>query len=73
MLYWFANLRLRNKVLIAPGIMILVLVGVGSFALHDQAVSQASVNALIVGRSVRLRRLPSLPTPPGPRRSIFIG
>ncbi len=49
MLSWFANLRLRNKVLIAPGIMILVLVGVGSFALHDQAVSQASVNALIVG------------------------
>jgi methyl-accepting chemotaxis protein len=49
MLSWFANLRLRNKVLIAPGIMILVLVGVGSFALHDHSVSQASVNALIVG------------------------
>ena len=49
MFSWFANLRLRNKVLIAPGIMILVLVGVGSFALHDQLVNQASVNALIVG------------------------
>ena len=49
MLSWFGNLRLRNKVLIAPGIMILVLIGVGVFALHDQSTNQQSVNALIVG------------------------
>ncbi len=49
MLSWFSNLKLRNKIFIAPAMMILVLIGVGAFALADQAVSQANVNSLIVG------------------------
>jgi methyl-accepting chemotaxis protein len=49
MISWFANLRLRYKVLIAPGLMIAVLIGVGTFALHLDAANRAAVNALMTG------------------------
>jgi methyl-accepting chemotaxis protein len=45
----FNNLRLRWKVLIAPAFLILVLVGVGAYALHVQRANKAVVDALMVG------------------------
>jgi methyl-accepting chemotaxis protein len=49
MLSWFANMRLRYKVLVAPGMLIAVLVGVGTFALHAGSANQTAVNALMTG------------------------
>ena len=49
MFSWFANLRLRYKVLVAPGMLIAVLVGVGTFALHADSANQTAVNALMTG------------------------
>jgi methyl-accepting chemotaxis protein len=49
MFSWFSNLRVRWKVLIAPGFLISVLVGVGAFAINEQSVTQAAVNSLIGG------------------------
>ncbi len=44
-----SNLRLRWKVLCAPGFLILVLIGFGGYALHTQQSNQATVNALMAG------------------------
>jgi methyl-accepting chemotaxis protein len=49
MLSRFSNLRLRWKVLFAPGFLILVLLGVGLYAWQGQRANEASVNALMVG------------------------
>jgi methyl-accepting chemotaxis protein len=49
MFHWFDNLRLRWKVLFAPGLLILALIGVGTFALHNQSTNQADVSALMAG------------------------
>ncbi|HVZ52301.1 MAG TPA: methyl-accepting chemotaxis protein [Pseudolabrys sp.] len=49
MLSRLANLRLRWKVLIAPAFLILVLVGVGAYAWHEQRANQDAVDALMVG------------------------
>ncbi len=46
---WFANLRLLWKVLVAPAFLIMVLIGIGAFALHEQSSNQANINALMVG------------------------
>ena len=45
----FANLRLRWKVLFAPAFLILVLIGVGAYALQAQRVNQAAVDSLMTG------------------------
>jgi methyl-accepting chemotaxis protein len=44
-----SNLRLRWKVLCAPGFLILVLMGFGAYALRTQQSDQATVNALMAG------------------------
>jgi methyl-accepting chemotaxis protein len=44
-----SNLRLRWKVLCAPGFLILVLIGFGVYALQTQQSNQATVNALMAG------------------------
>ena len=49
MFTWFDSLRLRWKVLLAPAFLILVLIGVGAYALHVQRSNQAAVDALMVG------------------------
>jgi methyl-accepting chemotaxis protein len=49
MFAWFANLRVRSKVLVAPGFMILVLIGVGLFAWNAQRAEQANFNAIMTG------------------------
>jgi methyl-accepting chemotaxis protein len=49
MFSWFSNLRLRWKVLFAPAFLILVLIGVGGYALQAQRANQASVEALMAG------------------------
>lgn len=49
MLSWFSNLKLRNKIFIAPAMMILVLIGVGTLAIVDETTSQQNVKSLIVG------------------------
>jgi len=49
MLSWLANLRLRWKVLFAPGFLILVLIGVGAYAWHEQRANQAAVEGLMAG------------------------
>ena len=49
MLSWFANLRLRYKVLVAPGMMIVVLIGVGACALSGNSANQAAVDKLMTG------------------------
>src|SRR5262249_57291760 len=46
---WFNHLKLRWKVLVAPAFLILVVIGVGSHALHVQRSNQAAVDALMVG------------------------
>src|SRR5712691_1385918 len=45
----FSNLRLRWKILSAPAFLILVLIGLGAFALHTQRTNQATIDALILG------------------------
>jgi methyl-accepting chemotaxis protein len=49
MFTWFANLRLRWKVLFAPALLILVLIGVGTYFSQMQRSNQAAVDALMVG------------------------
>ncbi len=49
MFSWFANLRLRWKMLIAPAFLILVLIGVGAYFAYVQRSNQAAVDALMVG------------------------
>ncbi len=49
MFAWFGNLRLRWKVLLAPAFLILVLTGVGAYALHAQRNNQATMDALMAG------------------------
>jgi hypothetical protein len=46
---WFANLRLRWKVLFAPAFLITVLIGTGLYALQEQRANQASITALMAG------------------------
>jgi methyl-accepting chemotaxis protein len=46
---WFRNLRLRWKVLFAPALLILVLVGLGGLALHMQRENQETVERLMSG------------------------
>jgi methyl-accepting chemotaxis protein len=46
---WFNNLRLRWKILLAPALLILILVGLGSYALQTLRTNQASVAGLISG------------------------
>jgi nitrogen fixation/metabolism regulation signal transduction histidine kinase len=49
MLSWFKNIGLSWKVLLAPAFLILVLVGVGSYALLALRSNQAAVDALVSG------------------------
>ena len=49
MLTWFHNLRLRWKVLFAPAFLILVLIGLGAYALQMLRTNQASADALMSG------------------------
>ena len=49
MFSWFANLRVRSKVLVAPGFLILVLIGVGLFAWNAQRTGQANINVIMTG------------------------
>ena len=49
MFSWFANLRVSSKVLVAPGFLILVLIGVGLFAWNAQRTGQANINAIMTG------------------------
>ena len=46
---WFGNLRLRWKILLTPGLLILVLVGLGLQSLQMLRASQAAIDALILG------------------------
>src|SRR3954452_11610394 len=46
---WFRNLRLRWKVLFAPALLILVLVGLGGLALNMQRENQTTVDHLMSG------------------------
>ena len=49
MFSWFSNLRLRWKVLFAPAFLILVMAGVGTFAIMTQRANQDAVDALMTG------------------------
>jgi methyl-accepting chemotaxis protein len=49
MFTWFSDLRLHWKLLIAPAFLILVLVGVGAYALYMQRSSQQIINVLMTG------------------------
>jgi methyl-accepting chemotaxis protein len=46
---WFNNLRIRWKILLAPALLILILVGLGGYALQTLRANQASVDGLISG------------------------
>jgi methyl-accepting chemotaxis protein len=46
---WFSNLGLRWKVLFAPAFLILVMAGVGAFAITTQHANQEAVDALMTG------------------------
>jgi len=46
---WFHNLRLRWKILFAPAILVVVLIGIGAEALLTQRANQATVDALMAG------------------------
>jgi methyl-accepting chemotaxis protein len=46
---WFRNLRLRWKILSAPAILVLVLIGIGAEALVTQRADQATVDGLMSG------------------------
>jgi methyl-accepting chemotaxis protein len=46
---WIRNLSLSWKVQIAPAVLILALIGVGTYALQNLRLNQASVDALISG------------------------
>jgi methyl-accepting chemotaxis protein len=49
MLNWFSNFGLAWKVQLAPAFLILVLIGLGAYALQTLRFNQASVNALMSG------------------------
>src|SRR3954452_25437618 len=49
MLNWIRNLGLSWKVQLAPAFLILVLVGLGAYALQALRLNQASVDALMAG------------------------
>jgi methyl-accepting chemotaxis protein len=49
MLGWIKNIRLSWKVQLAPAFLILVLIGVGAYALQALRSSQAAVGALVSG------------------------
>jgi methyl-accepting chemotaxis protein len=49
MFSWFQNLRLNWKVNSAPAFLILVLIGVGTYALYEQRANQAAVYGLMIG------------------------
>jgi methyl-accepting chemotaxis protein len=49
MLRWFHALRVRSKILLAPAFLIIVLIGVGSYAMLTQRGSQAVLQGLISG------------------------
>jgi hypothetical protein len=46
---WFNDLRLRWKILVAPALLILILVGLGSYALRTLSANQLAVDALMAG------------------------
>jgi hypothetical protein len=49
MLGWFKNIGLSWKVQLAPGFLILVLIGIGAYALQALRSNQMSVDALVSG------------------------
>src|SRR5438128_4564838 len=49
MLSWIRNIGLSWKVQLAPAFLILVLVGLGAYALQTLRLNQASVDALMAG------------------------
>ncbi len=49
MFNWYHNLRLRWKVLVSPALLIMVLAGVGVYAVKVQRANQAAVAALMAG------------------------
>ena len=49
MLSWFKNISLSWKVQIAPALLVLILLGVGAYALKALRSNQAAVDALIYG------------------------
>ena len=49
MLSWFKNIGLSWKVQLAPAFLILVLVGVGAYALLALRSNQTAVDALVAG------------------------
>ena len=49
MFNWYHNLRLRWKVLISPVLLIMVLAGVGLYAVKVQRANQVAVAALMAG------------------------
>jgi methyl-accepting chemotaxis protein len=46
---WLGNLSVRWKMLLAPAFLILVLIGIGAYALYTQRANQAAVDALVTG------------------------
>jgi methyl-accepting chemotaxis protein len=49
MFRWFSNLRVRWKVLFAPGFIILVLIGVGAYSLQEQRAHKAADARMMAG------------------------
>jgi methyl-accepting chemotaxis protein len=49
MFHWFSNLRVRWKILFAPGLIILVLIGVGAYSLGEQRAHRAADAAMMAG------------------------
>src|SRR5260370_24846174 len=47
MLAWIQNRRLRSKILLAPAFLILVLIGLGTYALQILRTNQASAESLM--------------------------
>ncbi len=52
MLSWFANLRIRRKVLLSPALLVLALIGVGAHTVYLQRANQVAAAELLVA-SVR--------------------
>lgn len=49
MFAWFADLKLRWKIMLAPAILVAVLIGLGLYAVQTLQVSQATLDVLISG------------------------
>src|SRR5258708_3057411 len=49
MLAWIQNRRLRSKILLAPAFLILVLIGLGTYALQIRGTNRASAESLMAG------------------------